>query len=250
MCFDAFDDLHPETAHQRLSYEKYIDTVKVLQKNFTNSQEIRMVFSNALQECGVDPKENYWDWSPLRIQPGDNVKKNISTIGLPLHRDTWYGNLLAQNNWWAPIFPIEAERALIFYPQFFGVKVENTSIGWNLQEFRKARLEVRRRVHTDSEIQKAYPYPSTKKKFDKNKGMVLIIEPGDILSFSAAHLHGSIPNTSDFARFSTEVRTLSFTDMNAGVGTQNVDSYSTGSAAMDFTQMENGQNLAEALEII
>ena len=39
-----------------------------------------------------------------------------------------------------------------------------------------------------------------------------MIEPGDVLVFSGAHLHGSVPNTNDKARFNTELRTVHVPD--------------------------------------
>ena len=40
--------------------------------------------------------------------------------------------------------------------------------------------------------------------------------PGDILIFSGAHLHKSIPNTSGLARYSVDFRTVDIRDLTAG----------------------------------
>lgn len=44
-----------------------------------------------------------------------------------------------------------------------------------------------------------------------------------VVAFSAAHLHGTVPNTTALNRFSTEVRTLYMPDVNANRGAPDVD---------------------------
>ena len=51
-----------------------------------------------------------------------------------------------------------------------------------------------------------------------------VIEPGDLLCFSGAHLHASVPNSTGVARFSVEVRTVDARDAaEDGRGAPNVD---------------------------
>src|SRR4028119_794800 len=45
-----------------------------------------------------------------------------------------------------------------------------------------------------------------------------VIEPGDLLCFSGAHLHASVPNTTGVARFSAAGRTADAGDAAAGRG--------------------------------
>jgi len=49
------------------------------------------------------------------------------------------------------------------------------------------------------------------------------IDPGDLLCFSGAHLHGGVPNRTGLARFSIETRTVDADDVAAGRGAPNVD---------------------------
>lgn len=52
---------------------------------------------------------------------------------------------------------------------------------------------------------------------------VLGVEPGDVLLFSGAHLHGSALNGSGATRFSTETRLVFAHDSAAGLGAPLVD---------------------------
>jgi len=58
----------------------------------------------------------------------------------------------------------------------------------------------------------------------RRAGLPIVVECGDVVIFSAAHLHRSIPNTTDKTRFSAEVRTVYMPDVVAGRGAPNVDS--------------------------
>lgn len=58
---------------------------------------------------------------------------------------------------------------------------------------------------------------------DPNATVPVLIEPGDLVLFSAAHLHKSAENTTDLCRFSTETRTVSRPDFAAGAGAPDVD---------------------------
>jgi ectoine hydroxylase-related dioxygenase (phytanoyl-CoA dioxygenase family) len=51
----------------------------------------------------------------------------------------------------------------------------------------------------------------------------MIVEPGDLLCFSGAHLHASVPNTSGVTRFSLEARTVNVDDVASRRGAPNLD---------------------------
>jgi hypothetical protein len=116
----------------------------------------------------------------------------------------------AQTNWWAPIYAISAGRTIAVYGEYWEKPLKNTSAGWDLEEIRSGRStaplvpEPTETVDTDSELR-------------------LVMEPGDLLCFSGAHLHASVPNSTGVARFSAEVRTVDAGDAANGRGAPNVD---------------------------
>lgn len=51
----------------------------------------------------------------------------------------------------------------------------------------------------------------------------VLLQPGDVLNFSSAHLHASVPNTSQATRYSVEMRTISTGNLYAKHQAPNVD---------------------------
>jgi hypothetical protein len=87
---------------------------------------------------------------------------------------------------------------------------KETSADWNLEEVRSGKS-------TAPLVSKPSEPVDTGSEFRP------VIEPGDLLCFSGAHLHASVPNSTDVARFSVEVRTVDAGDAADGRGAPNVD---------------------------
>ena len=51
------------------------------------------------------------------------------------HRDTWYSAPMCQLNWWLPIYPIEPDNAMGFYPRYFSEAIANSSQTYNYYEW-------------------------------------------------------------------------------------------------------------------
>ena len=77
--------------------------------------------------------------------------------------------------------------------------------------------------------------------------LILLPAPGEVLLFSGAQLHASIPNTSGRARFSVDFRTVSVPDLLAGRGAPLVDVNCTGTAIRDFINVADERSFDEEL---
>jgi hypothetical protein len=185
-------------------------------------------FRDVLRHVGVDLDRTYWDWLHLRIQPHQDFTET-GTLGY--HRDTWSSNVDAQTNWWTPVLPITRERTIALYPAYWSRPLANTSASWDLRRVREMPLVPRptQPVDADSELR-------------------IVIEPGDLLCFSGAHLHASVPNTSGATRFSVEVRTVTADDVQAGRGAPNVDGAAPRVAWRWFRGITSGGSLADLVE--
>ena len=75
--------------------------------------------------------------------------------------------------------------------------------------------------------------------------MPVMLEPGDIVAFSAQHLHASQPNTSDVARFNLECRTVSVADVSAGRAAPNTDGTAPHTAWDWFKRLTDRTPLAD-----
>jgi len=222
----------PPGAQFELEKEEYLLRVEALQTRFR--KDARELFLAALGHVGVDLRRTFWDWLYLRVSPHGEEYSSRRTAGLGFHRDTWSSNVYAQTNWWAPIYPISAGRTVAFYGEYWERPVKNTSAQWDLEEIRAGRAgvpvvpEPTETVRTASELRP-------------------VIEPGDLLCFSGAHLHASVPNTTGVARFSVEVRTVDAGDAAVGRGAPNVDGEAPRVASGWFRHVDDGTLLPAAV---
>ena len=74
----------------------------------------------------------------------------------------------------------------------------------------------------------------------------MVVEPGDLLCFSGAHLHASVPNTSAHARISVELRTVNRDDLERGRGAPDLDGRAPDTPLHWFRSMVDGSPLVHA----
>ena len=75
----------------------------------------------------------------------------------------------------------------------------------------------------------------------------ILIEPGDLLCFSGAHLHASRPNRTGTVRVSVDSRTVDLVDHRAGRGAKDVDGRAPRDGRDWFHRVSDGVAFAEAL---
>jgi hypothetical protein len=210
------------------------DEIAELQRRVRGDERVRELVAAALERAGVDPGRTYWDKIHLRIVPPAAGDGQTGTIGV--HRDTWGSNVLSQTNWWLPIRPLAAERTIAFFPSYWSRPIENTSASWDLDEIR----ERRRGGERDEDIP-IVPEPTA--PVDTDSELRIVIEPGDLLCFSGAHLHASVPNTTAETRCSIELRTVNAEDFARGRGAPDLDGRAPQVPLEWFRSMVDGRPL-------
>lgn len=177
-------------------------------------REIAAALDAALASLGADPDRTFRDRMRLRIQVSGGDLDGRRPMTLPPHRDTWGSNVMAQVNWWAPLFAIDERRTVAFWPDLFDRAVANTSGDWDYD----ALIASRRRGETD------YPLlPRCMTSDDLGPARPAVIDVGDLMAFSGAHLHAGTVNGSGLVRYSLEVRSVDRDDLRSGRGARNVD---------------------------
>jgi hypothetical protein len=188
-----------------------------LQTEFCGDPEVVRLFGEALEHVGVDPSRTYWDSLFLRyvppIEDGADAARQVGRIGV--HRDTWSSNVLQQTNWWVTVRPLTPDRTIAFFPAYWERPLANTSADWDLHAIRE------RRRTGEEEVLPIVPEPA--EPVDMSSELRVVIEPADLLCFSGAHLHATVPNVSDAARCSVELRTVGLDDLKQGRGAPDVD---------------------------
>jgi hypothetical protein len=210
-----------------------------LQREVRSEPQTKRLLGAALEEVGVDPERSYWDSVHLRIVPPAEGNRQIGRLGF--HRDTWGSNLLQQTNWWMTIRPLASERTIAFYPSYWSRPIENSSASWDLDEIR----ERRRSGEPDEDIP-IVPEPT--EPVDTESELRIVIEPGDLLCFSGAHLHASVPNATAETRCSVELRTVNVDDIARGRGAPNLDGRAPLVPLEWFKSMTDGRPLRQEEE--
>jgi hypothetical protein len=210
-----------------------------LQREVRTDDRMKELFRAALGHVGVDAVRSYWDSIHLRVVPPieRGAERQVGRLGF--HRDTWGSNVPQQTNWWTTIRPLSAERTIAFYPGYWSRPIANTSADWDLDEIRALR-----RSGTRDEDIAIVPEPS--EPVDTSSELRIVSEPGDLLCFSGAHLHASVPNVSDETRVSVELRTVSGDDLARSRGAPNVDGQAPKVPLEWFRSMEDGSPLRRA----
>ena len=206
------------------------DAMMELCSRYEASEEVDGLFREALRQVGVDPASTLWDRVRLRVVPSGAAEDDVSDVRqgtgrfsstLPLHRDTWGSNLHAQCNWWAPLLPLAAGRTLNLYPAHFTVPLPNTSSAWDYGELKRRRR--RGEGYPQLAMLEVDALTGDQRAAMLTDTAPLLVNPGDLVVFSGAHLHGSALNGTGVARMSTEVRTVNYADWAAGRGAVNID---------------------------
>lgn len=197
--------------------------VNVAREALRNDTQARAHFLALMDAIGLSSLEHAIDDIRLRaIQSGGHRIAAAAPIYTP-HRDTWYANPRSQINGWLPLHDVDASETFVFYPTAFGVAVENTSVGFDYESWRKT-------------VGFQNPAPPLGAVYPRGVDDPPPFEPvgfsarvGAVLLFAGAHLHQTRRHDSGFTRFSIDVRTVYLTDHQAGLGAPVVDDRSRGS---------------------
>ena len=119
---------------------------------------------------------------------------------------------------------------MAFHPAFWSNPVKNSSAGYNYQEWvAHSRFIAAQQIGKDSREQ-----PKAQEEIDLDPQVRIVTPPGGMTVFSGAHLHSSVPNTSDRTRISIDFRTVHLDDVRDRRGAPNFDSRCTGTTMGDY----------------
>ncbi len=233
----AFPVKEPQKAQFDMPVEKFVEIAGPLKSQFTNDPETKKKIQAMLKEFGCDLARTYFDVPRLRIVThGGYLTAGVGYAYKP-HRDTWYAGDAAQVNWWFPVYALEAECALSFYPTYWNRAVLNSSKGFDYEEWcRVGRPGAASQITQDT---RNHPLPL--EKLDESGEFRVVCSAGSVILFSAAQLHATYPNASGVTRFSIDFRTIHESDIRDGRGAPNADSKAVGSTLSDFIRASDFQ---------
>lgn len=232
----------PLRVHEALTPAELAPLLGKFKPKFTHHPESRRLLAEILEELGIDRSDCYCDVPKLRTAyPSGHLTKGIA-YAFAGHRDTWYGAPQAQINWWLPVYPLNADNAMAFYPRYFDRAVNNDSKNFNYYRRNVERIDVTRFIDSDPRVQ-----PAALDLQKDEPEFRLLPDVGGIILFSGAQLHATVTSPTSASRYSIDFRTVSRSDVEQGAGAANVDSSCTGTALRDFRRSSDGAEMPEDL---
>ena len=228
----------PEGVHTRLPEADIDERAEALRRAVMRDPEANRRLNEALAAVGVDVEATHGDGLKQRVQMAHSASGRRMVSPLAAHRDTWGSNVMAQANWWAPVFPTTPGRTIALFPARFRRPVANDSEGWDFAEL------VRRMKAQGANPD--YPLlPLATESLPPDEALPISLLPGDLMCFSGAHLHASVANATDRTRLSFETRTVNADDVRAGRGAPNVDGAPVRTAYQLFRRLTDRERLGD-----
>lgn len=230
MIANAFAPHDPLTVHKVLPVERCVEILADLKPKFIHHPRSKELIQALLAERGFDLEKTYFDVPRLRTAyPSEYLASGIAYAFHP-HRDTWYSAPQCQINWWMPVYQLNSQNCMAFHPRYWDQPVKNGSSRYNYDQWnRESRHNAAQHVKADTREQ-----PKPEEPLELEPQVRLVCDVGGIFLFSAAHLHSTVPNTSDHARYSIDFRTVHMDEVLARGGAPNIDSACTGTTMRDY----------------
>jgi hypothetical protein len=226
----TFPSLDPQRAQYQMKVEDFVTAVGPLKSKFTNDSVTKGIVQEILADFGLDPHETYFDVPRLRVVTSDKFLTSGVGYAYKAHRDTWYASPGCQINWWLPVYDLDVEQTLALYPHYWANPIKNSSGDFDYDEWcRVGRQLATSQIGTDT---RKHPLPLEEVKTDDE--LRVICNSAEMILFSAAHLHATVPNTAGTTRFSIDFRTLHIGDLRSGLGAPSIDNSSRGTTLRDF----------------
>jgi hypothetical protein len=208
----------------------FFHAVGRLRKVLNEKEEIHDAVKDVMTERGFNLAENAFDPPRLRAVMHDGHHNPRAASVYHAHRDTWYAQPQAQVTWWMPLHDVGEEETFVFYADHFDRPVDNDSgsfqhAGWvNNDNGQRIGWQ-----DYDAGLRISYPHMTEDLQARR---LGFSSKPGDLLLFSGAHLHQTLPNITGRSRFSIDFRTVHLADHARGLGAPDVDNHQPSDAAL------------------
>lgn len=229
----------PEHAHEHIEPAKMAKILGEWKPRWIHAERSRDLVRAITTEAGFDAEYTHYDVPKPRTSfPAGHLTTGIA-FAFPWHRDVWYSAPAQQINWWLPVFPVRETNAMSFDLANFAQAVPNTSVDFDYYRNNAQR------VNTAKSVGREAQYRPGAVDHEPSLELVPLPAPGEVLLFSGAQLHKSIPNSSGLARYSVDFRTVDTRDLRAGCGAPLADAHCTGTSIRDFVSIKDESPFAE-----
>lgn len=244
LCENELYPVHPTSNH---TDDHTLQRINKLYRDYPKNNDVKSHWKAIFADIGFSTAAIAVDRMRLRfqiVQNNMNATPNVKTDPLHHHRDTWGSNIYAQINWWAPVYPVSIKNSMVIFSDYWTKPTHNTSNAYDLPT-----VIHRNRDKTSGIMKAADVVPQLIQPIDPAAGETVLIEPGDLVAFSGAHLHASIPNTSRHTRISLETRSVLIEDFINGRGARNIDGASRWMAPGWFARLSDSKRLSSIVGV-
>lgn len=242
MLEEAFGGIDPRRAHEVLPVEDTVAILAKLKPAFIHHSDCKKIIPQIMAELGIDIQQTFFDVPRLRsAYPTDYLTAGIAYAFHP-HRDTWYSAPQCQINWWLPVYDLDYNNCMAFYPHHFDHPLANNSDIYNYYRWNAtSRRAAANNVKNDSRQQ---PMPQAAVS---GPDLRILCPPGGLIVFAGAQLHATVENTSGIARYSIDFRTVHLEDVVAKTGAPNINSRCTGTTMRDYLRCSDLSKIPESV---
>jgi hypothetical protein len=231
----------PEHVHEHIEPAEMAKILGVWKPRWIHAARSQDLVREIIVEAGFAAEFTHYDVPKPRTSfPVGHLTTGIA-FAFPWHRDVWYSAPAQQINWWLPVFPVRETNAMSFDLANHGRAVPNTSGGFDYYANNAHRLNTAKAVSRETQSRPGAV------DHTPDLEVIPVPAPGQVLLFSGAQLHKSIPNTSGLARYSVDFRTVDTRDLQVGRGALLADAHCTGTAIRDFVNVKDQSTFDEAL---
>ena len=232
---DLGDD--PRGAHARMSDEDLFVRIGRLRRELYLEDHAQALLRDMAASAGFPRHETAFDPARLRVIAHGASENPRAAPVYYAHRDTWYAHPSSVVTIWTALDDLGPEETFVFYPERFRTPVANDSSIFDYDAW-VARGWSLKIGWQDREASSKARYPQVLGAEDYGPAEGFACERGEILLFSGAHFHRTLPQSRGRTRFSLDARLVHLGDHALGLGAPNVDGRSTGSALPDYVQPE------------
>lgn len=218
-----------QTVHERLDFSAMKQPLADIRARLEREDGFAATCTALLADMGLPDMRR--DALRLRCVMHGGHENPAAERAYAAHRDTWFGNPEAQINIWLPVFDVTQAQSFSFYPRYFNAPIKNSSGGFDYDDWMgKVGWQGAKSVANPVEID----YPQILEEIVDENAFAFAARAGDMIVFSASHLHQTAKNSSGRTRFSLDFRAVYMPDHLAGRGAPNVDNGSRPDALRDY----------------
>ncbi len=226
----AFAPHNPIEAQYHVPVAEYAAVLGKVKPAFIHDPTCKRLIPKLMEEIGADPGQVHFDVPRMRSATAHDYLTTGIAYAFHPHRDTWYSAPQAQINWWFPIYEMDPNNGMAFYPRQFASALPNSSETYNYYRWnRENRASASQQIGTDTRVQ-----PRLTADVDLGPEVRVATPVGSIIMFSGQQLHATVENRTEVTRFSIDFRTVHRGDLENGRGAPRIDSACTGTSLRDF----------------